>query len=302
MASVPLRASIEIRDRGPQTPVIRGVEQVRRMRGGSQSHLMRCSRGEYYVVKFQNNPQHRRILVNELLAARLADKLDLPITDVAIVEVSERLIDQTDELVMELPKFGVPCSHGLQFGSRYFGNPRDNKTLDRLQSGELRSVKNVRDVIGMLVFDKWLCNCDGRQFVFAPDRDGNYIMAGIDQGFCFNAGEWNFPDSPLRGLYGDKTIYRELNLRTLDDFEPWLSRLENEFTFKTLERAAQSVPTAWFDNDFASFRKLLWRLNCRRNLVRALIRHSCESLPLVFPHWISTGRNLITIQDERVLT
>jgi hypothetical protein len=23
----------------------------------------------------------------------------------------------------------------------------------------------------------------------------------IDQGFCFNAGNWDFPDAPLRGLY-----------------------------------------------------------------------------------------------------
>jgi hypothetical protein len=23
----------------------------------------------------------------------------------------------------------------------------------------------------------------------------------IDFGFCFNAGEWDFPDAPLRGLY-----------------------------------------------------------------------------------------------------
>src|ERR1700721_2664121 len=44
-------------------PVI--VEQVRRMRGGAQSHLMRSqSKGgadeeSYYVVKFQNNPQRR---------------------------------------------------------------------------------------------------------------------------------------------------------------------------------------------------------------------------------------------------
>ena len=34
------------------------------MRGGAQSHLMRCDDGNYYVVKFQNNPQHRRVLVN----------------------------------------------------------------------------------------------------------------------------------------------------------------------------------------------------------------------------------------------
>jgi hypothetical protein len=50
------------------------TEQIRRMRGGAQSHLMRCSDGNYYVVKFQNNPQHRRILVNELLGTKLAGR------------------------------------------------------------------------------------------------------------------------------------------------------------------------------------------------------------------------------------
>src|SRR5271166_5034186 len=55
--------------------MLRAVEQIRRMRGGAQSHLMRCSDGNYYVVKFQNNPQRRRILVNELLGTRLAARL-----------------------------------------------------------------------------------------------------------------------------------------------------------------------------------------------------------------------------------
>jgi hypothetical protein len=32
------------------------LEQIRRMRGGAQSDLMRCSDGNYYVVKFQNKP------------------------------------------------------------------------------------------------------------------------------------------------------------------------------------------------------------------------------------------------------
>ena len=45
------------------------------MRGGAPSHLMRCSDGLYYVVKFQNNPQHRRILVNEMLGTKLAARL-----------------------------------------------------------------------------------------------------------------------------------------------------------------------------------------------------------------------------------
>ena len=49
---------------------IAAVQHVRRMRGGAQSHLMRCSDGHFYVVKFQNNPQHRRVLANEMFATR----------------------------------------------------------------------------------------------------------------------------------------------------------------------------------------------------------------------------------------
>ena len=46
------------------------VQHVRRMRGGAQSHLMRCADGNFYVVKFQDNPQHTRVLANEMLATQ----------------------------------------------------------------------------------------------------------------------------------------------------------------------------------------------------------------------------------------
>jgi len=45
------------------------------MRGGAQSHLMRCSDNYYYVVKFQNNPRHRRILTGAL-RLRLVEEQD----------------------------------------------------------------------------------------------------------------------------------------------------------------------------------------------------------------------------------
>jgi hypothetical protein len=54
------------------------------MRGGAQSHLMRCSDEHYYVVKFQNNSQHPRILVNEMLGTRLAERMGLPTTPTAV--------------------------------------------------------------------------------------------------------------------------------------------------------------------------------------------------------------------------
>ena len=39
-------------------------EHIRKMRGGANAHLMRASDDHYYVVKFRNNPQHSRILVD----------------------------------------------------------------------------------------------------------------------------------------------------------------------------------------------------------------------------------------------
>jgi len=66
---------------------VEAVQHVRRMRGGAQAHLMRADDGHFYVVKFQNNPQHLRVLANELLATRLAESVGLPVPITEIVTV-----------------------------------------------------------------------------------------------------------------------------------------------------------------------------------------------------------------------
>ena len=60
---------------------------VRKMRGGAQSHLIEASDGRFYIVKFQNNPQHRRILVNELVSAVFLKYLQISSADAAVIEV-----------------------------------------------------------------------------------------------------------------------------------------------------------------------------------------------------------------------
>jgi hypothetical protein len=86
------------------------------MRGGAQSHLMRCEDGYYYVVKFKNNLQHRRVLVNELLGTRLAARLGLPTTPAAIISVSEDLIRLTPDLHMQLPRACPLAEQGCNLG------------------------------------------------------------------------------------------------------------------------------------------------------------------------------------------
>jgi HipA-like kinase len=88
------------------------VEHIRRMRGGAQSHLMRCEDGGYYVVKFQNNPQGVRVLANELLATRLAARLGLPTAPPDVVHVPQELITNTEEMVMQLERERVALAPG----------------------------------------------------------------------------------------------------------------------------------------------------------------------------------------------
>jgi hypothetical protein len=280
--------------------MLRALEQLRRMRGGAQSHLMRCSDGHYYVVKFQNNPQHRRILVNELLGTKLAARLGLPTTPVAIVEVSEELIRWTPDLAMEMPRQRIPCQAGLQFGSRYPGDPRRLTMHDFLPDEQLRQVANVHDFAGMLVFDKWTCNTNGRQTLFfqEPLRGGHpvadssagektatpYSTLMIDQGFCFNAGEWNFPDAPLRGLYARNRVYEAIT--SMESFAPWLDRLEKQMTERALDEITKQIPPAWYDDDFDAVLRLSEQLLRRRPRVPELILAAKQSNRQPFPNWI----------------
>lgn len=267
-------------------PVLRAVEFVRRMRGGSQPHLLRCDDGENYVVKFLNNPQHVRILANEMLAGRLARLIGLPVADPAFVEVSPELITGNPDLEFELGTRRERCIPGLHFGSRFPGEPSETLVVDFLPDRLLRRVRNLASVfLGALVFDKWTCNCDGRQMIFyrgVDDEGSAYSVALIDHGFCFNDGEWNFPDSPIRSLYPRRLVYE--GVHGLGSFEPFLSTIENLETAR-LESCVRDIPPEWCGEDPNQLSRLVDRLCERRRRVRQALVDAKNSSLRPFPNW-----------------
>ena len=270
--------------------MLRALGHIRRMRGGAQSHLMRCSDGHYYVVKFQNNPQHSRILVNEVLATRIASRIGLQTAPIGIVEVSQELIELTPDLCVEMPRSRVPCSPGLQFGSRYPEDPHRVTMLDFLPDDLLPQVENLEDFAGMLALDKWLCNTNGRQAIFYRREGGNgrpgefpYVAVMIDQGFCFNAGEWNFPDAPLRGLYARNRVYE--GVIGWNSFEPWIERIK-KLNEKALDEYIREIPPEWYADDLDSVQRLAGQLLRRRDLVTDLIFAAKNTTRRPFPNWL----------------
>jgi len=271
---------------------ITAVQGIRRMRGGAQGQLMLGADGKLWVVKFKNNPQHLRVLANELIATKIAEAVGLTVPQSDVVEVSEWLVKNSPEMVVDLGRGRRErCEPGLQFGSQFVGGLMPGQVVDYLPEVQMDEVRNLAEFAGMLAVDKWTGNCNGRQAVFErKTRERKYRAVFIDQGFCFNAGDWNFPDPPLRGVFARNHVYAKVT--GWESFEPWLTRVE-EFAEEVLWRIAEQVPPEWYGGDPREIERLMEMLLGRRARVRELVGAFRDSNREPFPNWGRVGRVVV---------
>jgi hypothetical protein len=127
---------------------------------------------------------------------------------------------------------------------------------------------------------------DGRQAAFWKRRgERKFTASFIDQGYCFNAGEWSFPDAPLRGVFGRNDVYATIT--GWDNFEPWLGRIES-FPEESLWGLIDQIPPEWYESSRRELESLLARLLERRARVRQLIFSFKNSSRNPFPNWCTT--------------
>ena len=143
---------------------------IRKMRGGAQAHLLEASDGHCYVVKFLNNPQHQRILVNEWLSSVFLQYLGIATPPCAMIRISPDFLAANSETYIQLGSERRAVPPGWHFGSRYPGDPRRNVVYDFLPDSLLERVENAADFRAALVFDKWMGNTDSRQAIFFRAR------------------------------------------------------------------------------------------------------------------------------------
>ncbi|MGC2741655.1 MAG: HipA family kinase [Candidatus Angelobacter sp.] len=264
---------------------LHAVQHIRRMRGGSQAHLLRASDGACYVTKFQNSPQGVKILANEMFATSLGLWLGLPMPQVEAIEVSDWLIGNTPELRIQVADNEVPCSSGLQFGSRYPCDPADDplEVFDYLPASLMEKVTQTLSFARVLVLDKWLANADGRQAIFTRKRRGrNFQAIFIDQGYCLNANEWSFPDLPLHGVYARNCVYQDIT--GWESFEPTLSKAE-QADVTDIWRCAERIVPEWYAHDGDALERIVETVCTRRQDIRRLIDAFRQSSRNPFPNW-----------------
>ena len=274
---------------------INAVRLIRKMRGGAQSHLLECDDGRFYVVKFRNNPQHRRVLVNEWIAGVFLRYLQISTPDNAIVDISAQFLKSNPDVFIQLGSRRAPVEAGWHFGSAYPGDPARMAVYDFIPDILLDKVVNLPDYLGVLVFDKWAGNADARQSIFyrarlrppVPGSDEYLSKTGfvanmLDHGYIFDGPHWTFADSPMQGLYFRPIVYEKV--RSLDDFQPWLDRVAH-FPEEVVYDALKQLPPAWLNGDSSELEKLLTKLMSRRKRIHDLIADSRSGRINPFPNW-----------------
>ena len=275
---------------------VNAVRHWRKMRGGAQAHLLEADDGHWYVVKFRNNPQHRRVLVNELISSVFLEYLKITVPETSVIQLTPAFLADNPELSMQIGTRRIAIEPGWHFGSRYPGDPNRLSVYDFLPDALLSQVANAEDFRAILVFDKWTANADGRQCVFyrAQVREAaagraqgsrprtSFVARMIDHGYTFNGPHWDFPESPIQGLYARRQVYE--SVRSLEDFQPWLDQVIH-FPEEVIDRAWKGLPPAWTEGEEEALERLLEQLFERRKRIPELLQACREARTNPFPNW-----------------
>jgi hypothetical protein len=274
---------------------VNATRLVSKMRGGAQAHMFQADDGNCYITKFRCNPQHRRILINEMLASSLLEYLQISCPPVTIVNVSADLLAREHDVFIQLGTRRQPVGPGWHFGSKYPLHPDRLAVYDYLPDTLLGKTVNLREFLGVLVFDKWVANADARQAIFfrsrvrdwvdnpeiAPQQKG-FVTLMVDHGYILSGPQWDFPDSPLQGLYFRHMVYH--TVEGLEAFEPWLDRVVH-LPERIIDEAWRKIPRPWLEDDEGNLERVLQRLLERRKRVPDLLNACKSARPNPFPNW-----------------
>jgi hypothetical protein len=252
---------------------------VRRMRGGAQAHMVLASDGHHYVTKFVDNPQGRRVLVNEWLGARLLQYLGIACGAPAILEFTPEFLREYD-IHLNFGSYTIVPPGGQHFGSRCPVDTEEVALFDFIPDVLLfGNVVNIDDFTRILPFDAWTGNTDARQCVFVRTRiravapavtahplQKGFVAIMIDHGCLFNGDKWEFVDYGSCGLYFRTRVY-EHGREVLDEAVDRVASIPQSVVLD----AVAEVPATWINSDGDALAHVVRRLVARQSRVCSLV-------------------------------
>jgi hypothetical protein len=254
--------------------VLSAIRPIRKMRGSSQSTLVQCEDGRYYIAKLAGNPQGSNVLANEFLGGAIAGSVGLPVPESRVIYLSDTFIDSNPDVWFETPSGMRRPRAGMHYGSRLIGEPSGpNRPTEYIRRSSLNAITNRSAFLGMYIMDVWANHQDNRQAILVGNPVDRTLKAFfIDHGHMFGGPNGLFQERAGVACHLELSIYFDLWIP--ETVGQWISQFESTVP-EILSSAISITPTEWYNGDLRVLQDLL--LQRLRNLTQLVESDAKES-------------------------
>jgi hypothetical protein len=251
--------------------ILSANKYIRKMKGGSQSILVRANDGRHYVVKMMDNPIGPNLLANEYMGSLLAKAVGLPVAEAKGIILSDSFIDSHPDLWFELPSGVRRPNKGMHFGSLFVGQTSGaDRPIEYISPSRVNMITNREAFLGMYLLDVWANHQDNRQAIFRRSSTNELEVCFIDHGHMFGGPEWNFQGNQSKlgsALHLEMAVYTDLWQDEQVAF--WILRFQTMIP-KVLPSIAAPIASEWYSGNLSELlRSLTDRLLRLPELVQA---------------------------------
>lgn len=136
--------------------------------GQTKPYLLLCDDGYQYYVKFKENPESPRVLINEFVCTKIANLVQIPLTTNKLVKINLQFVQVYGEVIKH--HIGETISQGLHFGSQ-----KVDKAYPITSSQMIEGSTNPSCLSDVLLFDHLVGNED------RVSNRGNILMDGTSK-------------------------------------------------------------------------------------------------------------------------
>lgn len=240
-------------------------------KGGSGSHFVRCDDNNVYVVKFADNS---KTAINEYVGGSLAKMLNLPTPTMALINLSQELIDLSSQMSSRNVK------PGYHIGSQKL--PDNIMDFDKIDNDALTNftLLNSDDLYGIICFDNWVLNTDrhngGNNMIeVLPGQKLRFHI--IDFGHCFVDNNWTGLNNRIQEMNLMNYLpYFQRYLNKIESFEVWC-KIIIKIDDSTIINLISSIPSSWMISKEES-EQLVKFIQTRKELVLTIINNNRNQL------------------------
>lgn len=231
--------------------VVNAFRPIAPMKNGvTKPYILSCS-GDEYVVKFLQNPDGDKVLINEFICANIAKMFDLPLADPALIKIDEQFIEDYGEEISN--HVGKEIKPGIHFGTKLIKNVYPINT-----SQILKQTINTDIIPSLILFDHIINNSDRNSnmgnLLFDYDRK---MLVVIDHSHVFDIGAlWD--EHQLKIRIGEKISPLDMTGRIYNKLVPYIDG-HNPFSgviykieyisCESLSNIMNKIPQTWNINN-----------------------------------------------------